>query len=157
MNNEDIAIDEILKPEIDAYIDGFNLELAISKALENSISLKSAKANEKGAILSFELSQKRFSEGNKVFDKYRYEAEVAKKTLIDAQNKVENDLRNKYNDFLTRYDDYNMANKYLELVNKKLDAVTVKYELGMVSRQEMVSQLLECNNAKLSIAESIYA
>lgn len=123
------AIEPESVPEID-------IEKVITDNIESDTDVYGAAGKLDAARKTMELTKELLKPGRLVYDDYLVDVEIALRDYETAKRNRERNIRNTYNDLLNLRDSIELAVKYEELQLKMLDSAKVKYEKGLMSKDE---------------------
>lgn len=129
-------------------LDGF-----IEEALKNSITVyqnsKNVKMKEENLKKAIEASGR----GTARYYDAKKDLEFAIAEYEDSVRKLELDIRNRYNDLLNLRDSVELAEKYAEISEKSLKTMEKKFDMGMVSKEQLLearSRYIDAEYQKLA-------
>ncbi|GAE89834.1 TolC family protein [Acetivibrio straminisolvens] len=117
-----------------------NLEKVIKDAIEKNIDIYKKAEDLKAKEKTMELTEKYYTEGNSTYNENKTSLELARVELEDAKTSLEVQIRNKYNDLLTAKDNVELASKWQDIQKKKLENEELKFEKGLISKEELLNQ-----------------
>jgi|LSQX01.3.fsa_nt_gb outer membrane protein TolC len=134
MDESPVEIEEEL-----VFSGNLNVDMSevIEKAMAKSVEIYQKEQDFKAKEKTSEIAQKLYNEGDFTYNNDKANFEIAKVELEEAKTKIEVDVRNKYNTFLTAKDSVDMATKWEQICQSKLDSAKLKYEKGLISREEL--------------------
>ena len=90
--------------------------------------------------MRLEITGEYYSQGASEYAEATFDLESAKIGLDDVKIDLEVNLRNKYNELLNKRDKVELAKSYEAVMLKFLDAAKVKYDLGVISKEELMNE-----------------
>lgn len=136
MDDTPIKVDDKLVPAKEEVV---VLNEVIEKAMEKNLDLYKKTQDLKAKEKTMEISEKYYKEGDFTYDDNKTSLEIARAEEADARTKLEVDVRNQYNNLLTAKDNVELAQKWEAICRKKLDSEKLKFEKGLISREELLS------------------
>jgi outer membrane protein TolC len=117
-----------------------DINKAVQSAIEHDTTVYSKSGTLKIKQAALELTGEYFKEGEKKYDQCKIDADTAAIDVEDARANLEVEVRNKYNDLLNLQDKIELAEKYAVLLEKKLKISQVKYDNGVISKEEYLAE-----------------
>ena len=133
--------------------DKIDIKQVIVKALEKSSDIYKKEQDLKAKEKTMEIASKYYEEGEYRFRDSKTALEAAKLDLDDAKTNIEVQNQNKYNDILTAMDKVDLALKWEQICQKKQDDAKLKYDKGLISREDLFNaeeKLLDAQYGKFT-------
>ena len=124
------------------------LNEVIEKSMEKNLDLYKKSQDLKAKEKTMEITGEYYQEGDFTYDDNKTSLEIARAEADDARIKLEVDIRNQYNNLLTGKDNVELAQKWEVICQKKLDSAKLKFEKGLISREELLSSEEKCLDAQ---------
>ena len=133
-----------------------DFEAIISDSIENNIDVFQKNEDLKFKAMILELASERFEQGDNPYDKHKLNYETANAALNSAKKSLEAQIRNANNELITKYENYLLKIQFEDILNKKLDTYNIKFDMGVISKQDLINLKLEILDATKEKNEAIY-
>lgn len=142
--NDDV--DMVVLQNIDGVID---IDTIIEQSIEKSLEFYRVSRNLGTQQLIMEITKDIFEENHPTYKDNILDLEIAQLNLENTKTSIHIQVKNKYNDLKTAEENVNLAMQWEDIQKKKLEAEELKFEKGMISREELL-------NAKEVYADANY-
>jgi len=131
-----------------------DVEKKVEKSLLEDTEIYRKKRVMEAKKMTMELTSEIYKPGNITYDDNKIAYETAKMEYSEGRLNVEVDIKSKYNSLLNDKDKIGLAEAYEDLMENRLDNAIMKYESGLINREEY---LMEKENYILSVYERLAA
>ncbi|MDQ2086936.1 TolC family protein [Herbivorax sp. ANBcel31] len=142
----DADIDMVILQNTDEAVD---VNTVIEQAMEKSLEFYRASKDVKIQQMIMEISEDIFEEEHPTYKEDVLDLEIAKINLEDTKTNILVQVKNKYNDLITEEENVDLAMHWADVQKEKFEAEKLKFEKGIISREELL-------NAKEGYIEAIY-
>lgn len=153
VNGEDFAIEGDL--EI-SYELKFDIENYVNKEMLENLKVLEKKYELEAAEMTFTVYEDEYLETTNEYKSALYDVKIAELNLEDAEKSLEIGIKTSYNDVLAKYSTYDLNLKKLALEEKEYSNAELKFNLGLLSQEELSDAKIDLLNAEYTVTESIY-
>jgi hypothetical protein len=146
MMDIDMDVDMVVLKNVDGVL---NIDTIIEKSIEKSLEYYKANKDLEAQEMVMEITKDIYEENHPTYKDNVLALEIAQLNLENIKTSIQVQVRNKYNDLKTAEENVNLAIQWEEIQKKKLEAEELKFEKGMISREQLL-------NAKEAYIESNY-
>jgi hypothetical protein len=146
MMDIDMDVDMVVLKNVDGVL---NIDTIIEKSIEKSLEYYKANKDLEAQEMVMEITKDIYEENHPTYKDNVLALEIAQLNLENIKTSIQVQVRNKYNDLKTAEENVNLAIQWEEIQKKKLEAEELKFEKGMISREQLL-------NAKEAYIEANY-
>jgi hypothetical protein len=133
-----------------------NVDFEYGDRVDNYPSVITKTANLEAKSIIFDLTADKYREVDKEYKIALANKKIAELELSDAKKSFEVSLRSAHNKYLNAYDSYLLTVKQNELAAKVYEEAVLKYDLGLISQEDMLKAEETKLNSDFSVTKAIY-
>ena len=134
----------------------FNVDYEYGDRVENYPAVITKTANFEAKSIIFDLNDEEYLEADKEYKIALANKKIAEIELSDAKKSFEVSLRSAHTKYLNAYDSYLLIVKQNELAAKVYEEAVLKFELGLISQEDMLKADEIKLNSDFSVTKAIY-
>jgi len=136
MMDIDMDVDMVVLKNVDGVL---NIDTIIEKSIEKSLEYYKANKDLEAQEMVMEITKDIYEENHPTYKDNVLALEIAQLNLENIKTSIQVQVRNKYNDLKTAEENVNLAIQWEEIQKKKLEAEELKFEKGMISREQLLN------------------
>ncbi len=115
-----------------------SIDTVIEEAYEKSLEFFKVKKDLEAQEMIMEITKDIFEEKHPTYRDNMLALEIAQLNLENVRTSIEVQVRNKYNELKTSEENVNLAIQWEDIQKKKLEGEELKFEKGMISREQLL-------------------
>lgn len=132
----DYDVDMVILKNTDEVV---NVDTIINQSIEKSLEFFNSSKVLETQEMVMEITKDIFEENHKTYKDNVLSLEIAQLNSEETKTGIQVQVKNKYNDLKTAEERVNLAIQWEDIQEKKFEAEELKFEKGMISREELLN------------------